>query len=140
MMATIPNGICPFPCYSPTPKIFHALAACGATEPPEFASLLSFEDHPALPDRAEVAAHGADLLVAGLRRGPVGPGLVGVDGQVEHPLPVEVLAARLISLSQFMAPGSPLATSAAWAAIRAAMIPSFMSFMSGSRRCSAGVT
>ena len=36
--------------------------------------------------------------------------------------------------------GIPLAMSAAWAAMRLAMIPSLTSFKSGSRRCSAGVT
>ena len=48
--------------------------------------------------------------------------------------------ASLILLSQSLAPGTPLAMSAAWAAIREAMIPSLTSSLSGRRKCSAGVT
>ncbi len=43
--------------------------------------------------------------------------------------------ARLMALSQSMAPGIPLAMSAAWAAMRAATMPSFMS---SARRAGAG--
>ena len=48
--------------------------------------------------------------------------------------------ASLIRLSRSRAPGTPLAMSAAWAAIFVATSPSRTSFAFGRRKCSAGVT